>query len=134
MHFYGTGLAQSNSGVVGGGGAMPLDQALIPTAPLDSTDFAIGAGDHADHHHSPGPSAATTYDDPSPDAAAHKEAVSAPPPPADMPLSAPPQPPAPPVVVISVPVAALASPAYPMAYGEAPIPVAEVYIEEESKS
>jgi hypothetical protein len=117
----------------GGTGAIFTDQALIPTAPPE--DAGIGAG--APKPTGGGalgvdPSAAPDMDMIYPateDSVFHKGVPGAPPlPPASHP--APPQPASAPVS-FTLPVAALAAPvSYSLPYGEAPIAVAEVYVEE----
>jgi hypothetical protein len=130
MHFYGAGLPRG-----GAAGAMPTDQALIPSAPpgdsepdVDVPGAPCGGALGVD------PSAAPDMDMIYPaaeDSVFHKGVPGAPPlPPASYPASLPPQP-APAPVSFTLPVAAMAAPvSYGVPYGEAPIAVAEVYVEE----
>jgi hypothetical protein len=129
IHFYGAGLPRG-----GAAGAMPTDQALIPSAPPEDSEPGV------DSPGAPGggalgvdPSAAPDMDMIYPAAEdsvfSSKGVPGAPPlPPASHPA---PQPPQPAPVSFTLPVAALAAPvSYSLPYGEAPIAVAEVYVEE----
>jgi hypothetical protein len=131
MHFYGTGLQRG-----GGAGAMPTDQALIPTAPPEDSEPGVDVpGAPGEGALGVDPSAAPDmhmiYPAAEDSVFSSKGVPGAPPlPPASHPAPLPPQP-APAPVSFTLPVAAMAAPvSYGLPYGEAPIAVAEVYVEE----